>query len=248
VQVIEQLKPFQSNDFCTCPKEYLLFKDEEDEYRERYLTGGFGRATGEYTEHAGESFRDVFATFDNYMEEFYGPRDEKTGRYGEWFNPNSQYDWYVYGGRFSGHLILKPDRDALSEGPDEADADAGPERANRARKGDIDFEAMSRERYQGYLASWEELEREGKTADRSAKWIHNIPESVTTREQFLAYARWRSAHNAPAAVVVDGEWFGPWWVEDGPTEEAALQWDVWFAFLLASLPDDTLLTVIDCHV
>jgi hypothetical protein len=72
-------------------------------------------------------------------------------------------------------------------------------------------------------------------------------ETVATREQLLDYARRRSAHDAPAAVVVDGEWFGPWWVEQGPTEEAADRWDAWFAALLASLPEDTLLTVVDCH-
>jgi hypothetical protein len=181
------------------------------------------------------------------MEEVYGPRDEKTGRYGDWWNPNSQYDWYVYGGRYSGHLILKLGREALPPSSDDARAVAPPGRANRVRKGDIDFEAMSRVRHEKYLAAWEELEREGKTADRWAKWDYRIPDTVTTREQFLDFARRRSVPNAPTAVVVDGEWFGPWWVPDGPTEEAAARWDAWYTSLLASLPEDTLLTVIDCH-
>jgi hypothetical protein len=46
---------------------------------------------------------------------------------------------------------------------------------------------------------------------------------------------------------VDGERVGPWWSRDGVTEEAAERWDARYVALLESLPDDTLLTVIDCH-
>ena len=53
---------------------------------------------------------------------------------------------------------------------------------------------------------------------------------------------------APDAVVFDGEWVGPWWAKDGLTEEAARRWDAWCGALFASLPEDALLTVVDCHV
>ena len=48
--------------------------------------------------------------------------------------------------------------------------------------------------------------------------------------------------------MLPGEWFGPWWAEEGRTEEAAGRWHAWYEALLASLPDDALLTVVDCHV
>ena len=117
------------------------------------------------------------------MDEFHGPRDKKTGRYGEWFNPNSQYDWYQLGGRFTGHLVLKPGRKGLLGSPGVCTAPAGPGRADQARKGDIDFAAMSRERFARFLEAWSELKRTGKTLDRHAKWDHGIPETVTTREE-----------------------------------------------------------------
>src|SRR5262245_14538665 len=187
------------------------------------------------------------------MEEFYGPRDEKTGRYGEWFNPNSQYDWYQLGGRFTGRLILKPGRQGLLGSPGLCTAPAGAGRAGAGRadqavKGDIDFAAMSLESYASFLAAWSELKQRGEISDGGAKWSYDIPEAVTTREQLLDYARKRSVHNAPAAIGVDGEWSGPWWVTEGLTEEAAERWDARYAALLESLPDDALLTVIDCHV
>jgi hypothetical protein len=245
----EQLAPFQENNFETCRGEFLEFHDEEDAFRERYLTAVFdypGTIAND-TEH-GKPLREVFPTFDDYMEELYGPRDEKTGRYGEWFNPNSQYDWYQLGGRFTGHLVLKPGREGLIGSPGICTAAAGRGRADQAEKGDIDFTAMSRERYARILDAWSELERSGQTGHRHAKWRCDIPETVTSREQLLEFARKRSVHNAPTAFVVNGEWAGPWWLKDGVTEQAAAEWDARYAALLASLTDETILTVIDCHV
>jgi hypothetical protein len=82
--VDEQLEPFQENNFDTCPEEYLQFHDEEDDYRGRYLTGVFDCpwAKAKYQKHRGKPIREVFPTFDDFMEEVYGPRDERTGRYG----------------------------------------------------------------------------------------------------------------------------------------------------------------------
>src|SRR5262245_39303877 len=99
-----QLEPFQEGGLDTCPEQYLEFHDEEDDYRERYLTAVFDcpLARRDYPEHVGKPIKEVFGTFDDYMEVVYGPRDEKTGRYGDWWNPSSQYDWYERGGRFRG--------------------------------------------------------------------------------------------------------------------------------------------------
>ena len=199
----------------------------EDESREHYLTGVFDSpgTKANDPERLGKPLREVFPTFEDYMDEFHGPRDEKTGRYGEWFNPNSQYDWYQLGGRFTGHLILKPGRSGLLGSPGVCTAPAGPGRADQARKGDIDFAAMSRERYASFLAAWSELERTGKTLDRHAKWNHDIPETVTTRKHLVAYARKRSApqrtcgirggRRVVRAVVGDG----------GHDRRGAARWD-----------------------
>jgi hypothetical protein len=246
----EQLEPFQENNLGTCPEQYLEFHDVEEESREHYRMGVFDYpgAKANDPQANGKPLREVFPTFEDYMEEFHGPRDEETGRYGEWINPKSRYDWYQLGGRFTGHLILKPGRKGLLGSLGVRTTPAGRGRADQARKGDIDFAAMSRERYASYLAAWSELKRTGKTLDRHAKWNYHIPETVTTRKHLVAYARNRSIRNAPAAMVVDGEWFGPWWVTEGMTEEGAARWDGGCGTLLASLREETLLTVIDCHV
>src|SRR2546423_237645 len=91
-----QLEPYETNNFGTCPDKYLAFQDDEDEYREFYLTGVFDGpgVKAKHPERYRKPIREVFPTFDHYMAEVYGPRDERTGRYGGWFNPNAEYDRY----------------------------------------------------------------------------------------------------------------------------------------------------------
>jgi hypothetical protein len=130
-----------------------------------------------------------------------------------------------------------------------AEAREGPNQAMSLRPDEPrDNPQVSAARSINLLDAWWELERSEKTADRRARLNYSIPETVRSRGQMVIYARKRSVHNAPTAFVVNGEWSGPWWLTDGVTEGAAAGWDARYSALLASLPDDTLLTVIDCHV
>lgn len=248
--VDRQLAPYQENNFGTCPETYLEFYDVEEEFREEFRSGRFG-TTGLGWFHPIRLLklvRSTFMAFDSDMAEAHsGLRDERTGRYGDWWNPNAEYDFYEVGGRWAGHLILRSGRIGRIETRGAGTPLVRPGRADQARKGDIDFQAMGWECHNRFLDAWDELERTGRTSDRWAKWNRRIPESITTREQLAAYALKRSRVSAPDAVVFEGEWTGPWWDKDDLTEDAADRWDTWYAALLASLPDETLVTVVDCH-
>lgn len=224
-----------------CPEEYLEFYDVEDEYRESY-EAGFMDCQHEKKRHPGRHrrpIRGIFPTFDAYMEEVYGARDPKAGRYGDWWNPNARWDWYVIGGRWTGYFILKPGRAGVGE-PGAADDIAQAGRADRARKGDIDFAAMARSNYADRMKSWDELERTGGLSDYRRRRDLDIPEGQT-REQFKAYARKRARHCSTLAVLKDGEW-----IDAGVGGDD--EWDEHYSALLGSLPDDAILTVVDCHV
>jgi hypothetical protein len=243
----EQLAPFQENNSGTCPEEYLEFFDVEEDYREKYQSEILFEPENEV--HHLKPMREVFPTFDAYMAEVYGPKDERIGRYGDWFNPDAEYDWYVFGGRWIGHLILKPGRTGKLGTPAlMRSAVTSSDRADQARKGDIDFLAMGRESCARLLTGLDEMLRAGKSFNDWAKQRCGIPDTITTREKLSDYALRRSQACAPAAVVFNGEWFGPWWIKDELTEAAAEKWDAWYSALLASLPNDTLLTVVDCHM
>ncbi len=251
----KQLEPYQEYFACDYPAgspvaPYVEFFDEEDDYRASYETGVFD---GEHErrchpERFGKPIREVFPRFEDFMEEVHGERDKKTGRYGSWVNPRGHFDWYQFGGRWTGHLILQPGKSGRVGSPGVFNRPAGPGRADQAKKSDIDFQKMAAEGLSNLMAHWDELSRRETISDARKRRKYDIPDTCQTREQFAAYAERRSVHCAPSVVVYRGEWFGPWWHSDEPTEIAAEKWDARYSGILAALPDDELLTVVDCHV
>lgn len=51
----------------------------------------------------------LYATFESFMADYcgYKTRDEQTGRYGYWQNPNKKWDWFSIGGRWDNELPRK---------------------------------------------------------------------------------------------------------------------------------------------
>ncbi len=59
----------------------------------------------------------IYKTFDNYIsQESYAVLNKETGKYGEWYNPNSVYDWYSIGGRWPAMFLVKEDCKEYSYG------------------------------------------------------------------------------------------------------------------------------------
>lgn len=60
-------------------------------------------------------FSEIYPTFEDFMREWHGmnSRDEKTGLYGYWSNPNAKWDWYSLGGRWTGYF--KPKASAVGK-------------------------------------------------------------------------------------------------------------------------------------
>lgn len=97
---------------------------------------------------------EYYPDFETYAKDYegYSKRDEKTGRYGYWENPNKKWDWWEVGGRWAGKLRIKPEFHHLyqEETPNFSwgwDADAKREvltevRVDSAKKGHVDWEAM----------------------------------------------------------------------------------------------------------
>ena len=129
--VAEMMAPYQENNMGDCPEEYLEFNETEDENLEEYQskTSKMVRLTdGRLICRYSVEFREIpqveligsvevevphterFDTFEEYMKEYcgYNSRDEKTGKYGYWENPNRKWDYWRIGGRWSGTLYVKP--------------------------------------------------------------------------------------------------------------------------------------------
>lgn len=85
----------------------------DDEFR---VPGSFGLSFGadpshkvpEHLEQVEIPVSQIYPTFEAYVTEYAGYRkDEETGKYGYWHNPNAKWDWYSVGGRWTGLLKLK---------------------------------------------------------------------------------------------------------------------------------------------
>ena len=134
----EQLRPFQENNMGDCPQEYLEFNDIEAECTKDYKTdttsvfispdgkayfkydGQFRNATtGESECPTGWATDDEYPVKDlysleEYIEDYVGyKKDDITGKYGYWENPNAKWDWYQVGGRWAGMFKIKPEYQEL---------------------------------------------------------------------------------------------------------------------------------------
>ena len=79
--------------------------------------------------------------------------------------------------------------------------------------------------------------------------FHDIDQYLVPREQYIQQARDRAT--VMYAVVKDGQWLAKgemgWW---GMSDDKVSQetWNRQVNELLDALPDDTLITVVDCHI
>ena len=51
--------------------------------------------------------KEYYKTLSRFAKEYYGLEINEDGKYGYWRNPQSKWDWYVDGGRWSGFFTLK---------------------------------------------------------------------------------------------------------------------------------------------
>jgi hypothetical protein len=73
---------------------------------------------------------------------WFGGQKRRNGDWGRYRNPNAQWDWFRFGGRWAGKLLLKPGRSGvLSPESREKGAKFSPSEVDRARFGDVDWEA-----------------------------------------------------------------------------------------------------------
>lgn len=305
--VQSQLAPFQENNDGDCPREYMTFYDVEDKYREEYenksnlmvvledgqLVSPHDKIFTEPDEsgHVGvpEHFRmrevlhkSRYETLDAYVLDHYGEeRDAETGRYGTWDNPNSKWDWWLLGGRWTGFFKLKAGEQGATGRPGILTEPAQQGRCDSALKQAVDFEGMQADarkeaeeafdRYEaivkthGHVADFDEFKKTFNGNFAQARGAYDSQPTVQTlrearlmpfgnlsevygvsREKFST----RAANNAVTAhaVLMDGKWYEQgdmgWW---GAVAEDDDIWSAEIIKLIDSLPNDTLLSIVDCH-
>jgi len=195
-------------------------------------------------------------------EENLGPNGEIMSTY----NPNSKWDWYQTGGRYAGRIILK-EGVQKEEDPEFSwgwDAKAKEEvlkepRVDSALMKDIDWSKMHnvQSKYDKAIRFWE-MKVEGaepKTDDEkeALKWDWYKTEYYTDRyKNKETYAKACSCFTM-WAIVKDGVWYEKgsmgWFGMSGESDDEALDWEMnMFDRFIKDLPEETRLTVVDCHI
>lgn len=218
-------------------------------------------------------FRKLYPSFDAFMKEQWGcGKEQKTGHYGYYFNPNGQWDWWQIGGRWPFRFLVKDACNTavagevsglFSEQP-KRDAPEGYRWVAGARKADIAWDVMREvlcaqcaEQFRQY----EEWFNTGEIPKEYAGRIKLVPDGVISWGDYL-YRKGESLEhhlyslglsdqhlypiNAFACVDADG-WNDEGWGASGTDEEACQAWYEAVTAFIAKQPDDTLLVSVDCH-
>jgi hypothetical protein len=221
--IAAMLAPYQENNMGDCPEEFMEFNDTEEEYRSDYAENTVTRVVledGSLVERFDERFRvekigigtnthkvpdhleqrevplnELYPTFEEFMRDYVDiEKDEKTGKYGYWENPNRKWDWYQVGGRWSGMLPVKVESESAQMGerswgnanePDE------PCTADLCQVKDLDFGKMDSDVDIAVDKFWAEYQRykEIEAGDKPKEGEAFIKWQVTDTLQSLGIIR-----------------------------------------------------------
>lgn len=185
-------------------------------------------------------------------------------------NPNAKWDWRTLGGRWSGFLLLKNGRKADSAIKKDIDFDL---MAERAKAKAIDQYNDLAKQFGGEIPkidiSWKEMLADQSFADhdarRDAYWAQpalakmkelkidtfytDLEDYQCTVEEFGNRAADESI--ATYALVIGSKWYakgemGWFGMSSGDVDQS--EWNEKVRQMLASVSDDTLISIYDCHI
>lgn len=209
--------------------------------------------------------------FGKYFEEWCG-YEEHNGNWGYWSNPNAFYDWYQIGGRWSGYFKLKKGRkgDYGELSWTNKEEDRRKDYCDSCLKGDVDVEGMlkdqekkSAELYDrvykivGNFDDWKSFDQFENKDDYHAQRVQKLLNKEglyldplqfkVSREEYIKNNRMNSL--IPYGYFHEGEYISHgdmgWW---GISNNEKDNWDNEFMDWWNSLPDDTSVTIVDCHI
>jgi hypothetical protein len=256
-----QLAPYHEYECDGVDDEYIQTIDVTTEKLEEYQKDHSPNSEGEYTK---------YDTFREYLEEYCEIPEKKKGENEQWgyfeevdgeikvisrTNPNAKYDYWRIGGRWSGSLKLKKgfEKESLN---DEISWDSGEVEygtTSQALKKHIDFSIDEKE-YKNTERFWELVVEELPLNEGEEK-----PFNFYKKEYYLnrykdkeTYTR-LTAEFSTFAVVKDGIWYEKgemgWFGMSSESNEDDIKWkegfvDKW----IKDLPEDTLISIVDCHI
>ncbi|MBR6588051.1 MAG: hypothetical protein IKK82_11600 [Kiritimatiellae bacterium] len=232
--VDELLAPYQENNMGTCPREYLEFFDEEDEYLLKYehdsvemvkmpdgrmlypwdeefrKDGEFGYGSGTHEVPADAPlikvpFKEKYETFEQFMADWHGMPERNPETDRYGYFENPNAKWDWYQIGGRWRGMLRATEGELGE-PSwcNEEKDLPAGRFDIAKIGDIDF-TRNQEIYDRAIAEWE-FNVEGKGDDESLRWWCSTDYMVKHYGNKEAFAKVESTLFWRAVITPDGQW------------------------------------------
>ena len=297
--VEEQLQPYHEFECTGEDDQYVSDIDETEESLKDFEEHGEGRTFLEFIEYWTGATLLTSPPLPSHKFNYILQNEDGSYKVIRRTNPNSKWDWYQIGGRWSGFFKLKPegsgalgDRSLLMR--NEPPVKSG--RADVAYKGDIDFAGMEEdarlkatERYDFFESLISSLpENERSFIPWKECWKHLNTENIDEVRAFYNsqpvieliaklkigdnelsdHLQWNTDDYAVSrdefiergvdsswsvfALLHRGEWISRgdmgWWgcVSNEVDDEEGYR--KYVRTLIHALPDDTLLTLVDCHI
>lgn len=157
------------------------------------------------------------------------------------YNPNSKWDWYDIGGRFSNIIPL-----------------TNGEWANEASMDEVNIECGDPKKYKDAVRFWqlyvEGQEPETEEDKKLIKFVYYSKEYYTERfSDAHEYAEWCAGFNFYAALLPNYEWFEPgkmgWWGISFASSEDDKAWRKQCKEILKKAKENHwTVTIVDCHI
>jgi len=257
--VEEQLAPYQENNMGDCPKQFLVFHEDEDSDvdEETGKKGYWSNPNAKWDYYrAGGRWAGFFTLKDGVKaaapvggyEVTLGLQDAPKAGTADVLR-KGEIDWTAMRDAAGDKAAKKYDFAAAIFGDLPKNTSWEEVRAQHENRHDT-----ARNAYwdQPRCVAWKEVEK-NRRADFEAAGIHPFYDQpdqfLVSRESYITSARNRAG--TTFAVVKDGKWYERgkmgWWacVANEKDEET---WVSMFAKLIDDLPDETQLTVVDCHI
>jgi len=242
--VDEQLYPYCELE-CSMNQEQIK-NDPRSKFVQEFTTEELEK---DFIKVKNEQPEEYFETLEEFAEEYHGyQKDDDTDGWGSRTNPNSKWDWYSIGGRWSGIFKVKnkpkyPDdlvigkRGTFDNIPKKGYVDS-------ARLCDIDFDGMKLDGIENATKNWKEAQQKILKGEKNIEIIYGIDDD-DTEESYVKKNTEFSAY----ALIKDKKWYAKgemgWF---GVSNDKIDNWTEELNTLITSLPEDTLLTLVDCHI
>jgi len=240
-QIIDKmLAPYDENMNVPRYKSYLD-KDQLDRMMKHYKTKNKKKLLENMEDWTGET----------------GGIDKKGIYHWSEYNPNSKWDWYSVGGRWSGRFLLKDKTDNPSLRSAKIQGIEGTPGVFKNKTGidvayakDIDWEGMEKNSKKDANDCWKKIEKALKDpkVDKTRLWLEYDYEG----EKKENYIGKRCAWSTFAVLDANG-WHEPakmgWFACDYDRKEDEKEWTAKFKErFLSNFKQNTIVALVDCHI